>query len=523
MPNPQAAAQRPPARICLNMIVKNEIGSIERCLLSVAPFISCWVIGDTGSTDGTQDAITGFFAARGIPGELHMFPFHDFGQARNQALDLAYASPLGFDYLLFNDADMELVVEDPDVLRGLHLPGYMLQIRCGFSYWLTRLVRRDAGLRYRGVTHESMDLTGEIGRLTGAWIRDHATGSNRAEKFTRDIRLLTQGLAAEPDNARYQFYLAESLLNAGRPAEAEAAYAKRIAMGGWEEEAWYACLQRARCFWHLNDEANFLRAALAAHDRRPQRAEPLYDLARFHRQRGMYETSLLFAAAGLKLAPPHEDVLFLEDAIYRFGLVEEFSIAANYARDPATKARGFAACDWLALNPALPPETRALARRNLHFYAGPAIGLMASFAWVAGEGPPRAGDAADEPALDPAALAPLAADGLCACGPLAPWEGGWLGLVREAAAPAGDGAHGRIHRLVWLDAWRRAARISFPFFLPAPAPAEARRRPADAAPGHVMLGCTDSAGGQAVATIAGDDVTRALRPVATYTAARFSP
>ena len=96
--------------LCLNMIVKNEMANLERCLTAVADHIACWVIADTGSTDGTQDFIRAFFAARNIPGELHSIPFHNFEQARNAALDCAYASPLACDYILFADADMELVV-----------------------------------------------------------------------------------------------------------------------------------------------------------------------------------------------------------------------------------------------------------------------------------------------------------------------------------------------------------------------------------------------------------------------------
>jgi hypothetical protein len=96
--------------LCLNMIVKNEMANLARCLGAVAPYIDCWVIDDTGSTDGTQDFIKDFFAARNLPGELHSFPFHNFDQARDAALDCAYASPPAYDYLLLDDADMELVV-----------------------------------------------------------------------------------------------------------------------------------------------------------------------------------------------------------------------------------------------------------------------------------------------------------------------------------------------------------------------------------------------------------------------------
>jgi len=89
--------------LCINMIVKNEMANLERCLAAVAPYISCWIIADTGSTDGTQEFIRSFFAARSIPGELHSYPFIDFGQARNEALGRAYASTLHYDYLLLLD------------------------------------------------------------------------------------------------------------------------------------------------------------------------------------------------------------------------------------------------------------------------------------------------------------------------------------------------------------------------------------------------------------------------------------
>src|SRR6266850_5078965 len=86
--------------VCLTMIVKDEAHVIERCIESVLPFIDCWAVVDTGSTDGTQEKIRSLLAD--LPGELIESPWKGFAESRNESLRLAEGQA---DYMLVMDAD----------------------------------------------------------------------------------------------------------------------------------------------------------------------------------------------------------------------------------------------------------------------------------------------------------------------------------------------------------------------------------------------------------------------------------
>lgn len=368
------------------MIVKNEAANIERCLRSVAPYIDSWVIVDTGSADDTKALITKFFRESEIPGEIFDSAFVNFEHTRNMALKLAKSSYPDADYLLLLDADMELVVEDQSFRERLSAPGYqVIQRAQSLTYWNTRLVKH--GARYRGVTHEYIELEGTE-KLEGIWFKDHADGSNRPNKFERDIVLLTDALKKEPDNARYWYYLAQSYRDSGRTADAVEAYARRAAMGGWEEEAWSAKLNQARCRKALHDHSGFVSAALHAYGMRPNRAEPLYDLAYHYRNTGRSAPAAMFAETGMNIPWP-EDILFVEDFPYQFGCREEMSISGHYCAPLRGKGRD--ACDGLALDRHAPERVRDQARWNLFYYIRPLKDIAPSFQPLLSEFKPAEG------------------------------------------------------------------------------------------------------------------------------------
>ena len=123
--------------VCLNMIVKNEIKAIKRCLASVKSLIDYWVIVDTGSDDGTQQAIGEYM--KGIPGQLYERPWIHFAHNRNEALALAKNKG---DYLLFIDADDWLQISDEFRLPKLSKDYYAIEFRHGNCRSMQVLLRR---------------------------------------------------------------------------------------------------------------------------------------------------------------------------------------------------------------------------------------------------------------------------------------------------------------------------------------------------------------------------------------------
>jgi glycosyltransferase involved in cell wall biosynthesis len=353
----------PPA-IALSMIVKNEAHVIVRCLESVRSLITTWIIVDTGSQDGTQALIR--TAMADIPGELHERPWKDFGHNRTEAVELARGKA---DYILVMDADDHLLVPERFVLPELTADSYQIRIEhAGTSYWRTQLFRADLDFGYTGVLHEV--LTSAVprteGRIEGLIYRCTPEGARwrDPDKFRKDAAVLEAAFAREPDNARYAFYLAQSWRDAGEPARALEAYAKRAQMGGWEEEAWYSLLEVAKLSARLGkSDDEVIGAYLRAYERRPARAEPLCYLARHLRERGRVIAGYPFARAACEIART-DDILFVDDAVYAWSALDEYAVAAYWTgqyRD------ALAANERLLASAGLPANERERVERNLVF------------------------------------------------------------------------------------------------------------------------------------------------------------
>ncbi|GIV03719.1 MAG: glycosyl transferase [Fimbriimonadales bacterium] len=309
------------------MIVRDEEEWLGPCLDSaLALGITRWVVVDTGSTDGTQGLVREKLGH--LPGELVEIEWQGFGPARSEALRRARGKA---DLILMLDADMTVHGELPDPNSA---DSWLVTVKDPpLEYALPLLVRGDGPWYYKGVVHSYLHRDDRHWReeRCNLWVEDRRPGGWRPGKLEEDARLLEAELERNPLDARSSFYLAQTYEDLGRTGDALREYGRRILLGGYDQERFIAKLRRARILCE-RDPALALGACLDAWQERPQRAEPLYVAARQARRSGMDDVALLFARRAAEIPKP-DDRLFVEDAVYAYGIPMELGIAEIRAGD----------------------------------------------------------------------------------------------------------------------------------------------------------------------------------------------
>lgn len=219
-------------------ILKDEATNIRATLESVRPFIDRWTIIDTGSEDGTQAIIREVMA--GVPGRLFEEGFVDFATTRNRVLDAdAYHAPGTleqkpieerpiFTLMIGGDETLsggEALRAELEKRRGDADGAYCVTMRSTNKRWpYPRVLRTDAGWRYKGVVHEvpmapGTDLRDVPAVLPGVEILHAPSDPERRARRLREYDLpRLQALAEDAsrslvDRARALFFLAETHAN----------------------------------------------------------------------------------------------------------------------------------------------------------------------------------------------------------------------------------------------------------------------------------------------------------------------
>jgi glycosyltransferase involved in cell wall biosynthesis len=317
--------------ICLTMIVRDEEKVILESLNGIYKFINYWVIVDTGSTDKTKELITNFFKDKNIPGELHERPWVNFGHNRTEAFDLANGK---CDYMLVMDAD-DLIEGEP-IFTNLRADFYNIRHGDGFHYDRAQVFKSGLKWKYVGVLHEApvceeAKTRGNIGGKYKYISRTMGYRSKDPLKYAHDAEILEAELLKEPTNTRYWFYLGQSYFDANNVKESKRAYAKRVELGGWPEECFYAQFRVAQCAMRLNEPVEVVIAEmLKAFNLRPTRAEPFVMLASYLRAKNLVAMGYPFALAASQLPYPSTDVLFVHTEMYIFRALDELAICFHF-------------------------------------------------------------------------------------------------------------------------------------------------------------------------------------------------
>jgi glycosyltransferase involved in cell wall biosynthesis len=371
--------------LCLTMIVKNEYKTIKRCIDSVRDYIDYWVICDTGSTDGTQELIKDIMDEYNIPGELHERPWVDFGYNRTESLEYSKGKA---DYRLVIDADDYLIVDEGvNPFEKLTLDSYKVKIHLGaITYYRTQIIRGEQDWKYIGVLHEylagpeGMELKDDF--LPHVMMEASISGHNREvkgkNKYHNDALIFEKALITTPKEKlsidlqrRYVFYMGQSYRDAGMYDRAIESYNKRIELGGWEEEIfiskyWVAKMMTTQS--EKYDESEIINSYLKAWEYRPTRLEPMYNLIKYLGSKKRYGLALVFASTSLR-TPPCNDVLFVEEEIWRWRMSDEYAVLCYYNGNSIEAHRTTKMLMESDVYSNIPEKDQERIEKNMEFYS----------------------------------------------------------------------------------------------------------------------------------------------------------
>jgi hypothetical protein len=173
-----------------------------------------------------------------------------------------------------------------------------------------------------------------------------------------------------PEDARSVFYLAQSYFDLGDFASARRWYARRVEMGGWDQEVYYSMLRVGRSMAELDTPwPDVQDAYLRAWEFRPTRAEALHAIARRYRFVKRYRLGYLFAKRAAQIPLPEQDILFVGADVYAWRATDEQAICAFYV---GKRAEAFTLCRRLLARPDIPDGERQRIARNRD-YSVPAM------------------------------------------------------------------------------------------------------------------------------------------------------
>jgi tetratricopeptide (TPR) repeat protein len=235
--------------------------------------------------------------------------------------------------------------------------------RSDMCYFNIKIVKPNRGFKYVEPVHEYIQepfgcITHRI--TDGVEIYQDRVADNDGKTKSRwenDISILTTVLQEKPDDARTQYYLAQTYECLENKEEAFRYYKMRSQNpNGFFEERFLSMIRCGNLKPGYDSVGWFLRAYDFLN-----RAEPLIELARIFRNKNHFQLAFTFAKMACALQLPEQTLLWAYDKTYNHDRWQELAISAYYVQQ---FVEGEEACKK-ALQSQYDKELNA---KNLEFY-----------------------------------------------------------------------------------------------------------------------------------------------------------
>lgn len=316
-----------------------------------------YVLYDTGSTDGTQEAAREFFERNGV---VHFVikeePFvkDNFAASRNNGLAFTRAHFPTSTFILFPDAEWylssaDLLLEFCRAEKALYdegacrVPYYHLYIEVkggggSYEFPTPRLILTADDVVFEGVVHEcpTKISNAEVYRSVYFTLGSSKVGQDKSmRRWHRDRDILLNDLLAHPDNPRTALYLGLTELWLGNLRNAYTYLKIRTKLHSFPEEDYFAyyklgivtmllAQQEPASFTWDEAHSYFLKA----YSLRPHRAEPLIRIAAHYMEEDNHPVSFLYSKRAIEIPRPCHELLEVERHLYEYDRWELLSRSA---------------------------------------------------------------------------------------------------------------------------------------------------------------------------------------------------
>lgn len=316
--------------IALNIIMKDESKVLLRLLNSVYKILDYYVVVDTGSTDDSKKIVKDFFDEKGIPGEIHDYPFVNFQDARNFALTKVKGKS---DYGFWIDCDEQLILPaNFDIIDFKNrLSKHELHtsvVKSGSHTFARRnFFKIKNNFKWVGAVHEILlcedNIT--IGNFTDITTFVNYDGNSWREgeqkKFLKHAQIL-EAEVYKTNEPRDVFYLAQSYKDAGESEKSIWWYRKRAEMkNGFFEEVYYSQFMVGVLYQRMKKPyQDTLVEYLKCSELDDLRAEHLLNAIIILQNAGLWQTAYVLSCNAIEKyhgkSPYPSRLLFIDESTY---------------------------------------------------------------------------------------------------------------------------------------------------------------------------------------------------------------